>query len=261
MAAGFRSRNRHTGTLQVDGTYANYHLWRAGSIDTAQGSMLVTGTYAGPAFTHDAQIATLRFEANNPMLAFRSDSIVSLLGVELAPGTQRDWTATFYSPGWARIQYYIFSAGPLPGASPGPGMRVRNGKTGEVVFDSRTPPPRVLAKVGDRIWGYADGWHGGGGGYPDSFSVPHLYPGRDVAVAGVLTPASPANVSFYGQNDFKSRFDLGGWSCPSGSATFHWFECRHANGGRGNHPRRPSRYQGYGEMLEWGALIIDVSGL
>jgi len=245
VTAGFQAFT-DSGLLQIDGLTPNMTLRQKIGVTTAPGTLLICWTYNGDAGPL-APVATVNFSASTPLCAVYSPgcpaTIVSTTNT--GPG---QWSALIWSSSPASLDFYVFDQVPAVSAPAGPGYGLQvftpAGGCG-LIYDARQPPVSVLGfQAGNIIGADPAGWYGGSNGWPGNTSQSFSYPVSKVASAAILNAGIAYRTQYYA---------LSAWQHSGGTAIMDFIN---VNAGE-QYP--PNNFVGFGSVLSWSALIIDVS--
>ncbi|UVA80478.1 hypothetical protein [Pandoraea commovens] len=245
--AGFEAWTQ-SGHYQIDGLYSNYGLLLKGTTDLAYSGIWIGGSGNGDV-TANAYVANITFAASMPLFAYSSPGAVAqFVCRNNGDGT---WTVQLQSLYAQTVTWYVFDATPqYVGA--GFGTQVFDG-AGKLVFDARTPYPRVLAMLNGRIAMGSDGY--GQYAFPGEYNTPYNYDAQKLAVGAVLTPTTTLSGARKDEGNWSGILGVGGWSTGVGvvvQSFYHWRFGPKA-------PSPPNYNYDFGSSLRWGALVLDVS--
>jgi len=258
MTAGFQAYT-DSGFVQIDGESINHSLRLHVTLSTSAAALQVQGSNFGRIYSVVAQLVYLTFQASQPVVAFYAPgSPVALINcVQTSPG---NWQALFWSNAQTSFEAYVFDrTDQVPASSSRCGLQVFN-SSGVLIADSAIPMLRAITYYSGNVCGIGPGWSNGSAGWPGTTSASYSQSGRTkVATGAVITATAVAGLSSNNTDgsDSSAWVGISAWNhTAGGGVTWNWIVTGY-NGAQ----YYPSYYVGYGSMLNWGGLLIDVSNL
>jgi len=244
MTVGFQAFT-DTGLFQIDGLAPNMTLRQKISVTTWPGTLLIVWTYNGDTGP-TAPVATVNFSAVSPLCAIYSPNCPATVISTTNTGNGQ-WSVQIWSQNPTTLDFYIFDQVPAVSAPDGPGygLQVFN-PSGGMIYDARQPPVSVLGfQAGNMLNADPATWYQQLG-WPGNASVSYSYPIGKIASGAILNAGVAFGTAYY---------TLSAWQHSGGTATMDFIN---VNAGE-SHP--PKYFVGFGAVMSWSALLIDVSEL
>ncbi|KVN31717.1 hypothetical protein WT11_01075 [Burkholderia stagnalis] len=247
MDAGFWCRTDDNATYQIDGYTPIFGL-KEHLLLTLQNRTIPLAGGAMSVQYVTVPYAAFSFSANQPVVAFRSESCpAQMLACRNTGGS--GWLAEFWGlANGASVEMFVFDRLSSFTGGSSFGMKVWN-PSGELVADAVTPQMlpvgfltgNMSADVGGGWPG--PGWQQGLNNPGHGWTRAYDFPTGKVASAAVQAASGISNGAF-----------LDGWQHSGGRATHSWWRLPWDGGGSSGSMME------YGCRLDWSSVFLDVAG-